>query len=238
MKADKINGLVLGGSLKRAGVTFYLRNGKVVARVAHSDERRSNTRGQFVARQRMRHTTALWQAIRDCDPMFSGGKSTYACFASLANSLPVVYVPNNSPETGASFLMPGMPLSDGTLPSIELKIGSVEGMPALITDLKSSAVGRGERLRLYTLEQALSVGRPVLRMRYRDLLPGDFREVDGCLALIDDRFDDQMHGWGIVRIDGDRCSSQVAVTNCSYYVRFTTEEALLAAAETYGGLTD
>ena len=46
-----------------------------------------------------------------------------------------------------------------------------------------------------------------------------------------------MKGWALVRMDGDRCSSQGIVTRCTYYERFTTEEAMQKAAESYGGLT-
>ncbi len=37
-------------------------------------------------------------------------------------------------------------------------------------------------------------------------------------------------------LDG-HVSSQRVITNCTYYQRFTTEEAIMAAASSYGGLT-
>jgi hypothetical protein len=40
------------------------------------------------------------------------------------------------------------------------------------------------------------------------------------------------------RVEGERCSSQNLVSRCRYYEQYTTEEAMLAAAESYGGLTD
>jgi hypothetical protein len=40
------------------------------------------------------------------------------------------------------------------------------------------------------------------------------------------------------RVEGDRCSSQNLVSRCHYYEQFTTEEALQAAAEIYGVLTN
>ena len=49
---------------------------------------------------------------------------------------------------------------------------------------------------------------------------------------------DPMFGWALVRVDGDRCSTQAAVTRCTYYERFTTEKALNDAAASYGGLTE
>lgn len=238
MKAEKITGLLLGGSLKQAGISFYVRGGKMVARVARSNERRSNTRGQFVARQRMRHTTALWQLLKPCQPMFVGGKSAYARFATLANSLPAVFVEANGATSGATFLMDGMPLSEGTLPAVGLQLGAVEGVPALLTDLRAGTVGQGETLRLYTLEQTVAGQRPELAIRFRDMRAGDFEVFDGRLVLVGQEYGNEMMGWGVVRIDGDRCSPQVCVSRCRYYERFTGEEALQKAAASYGGLTD
>ena len=47
-----------------------------------------------------------------------------------------------------------------------------------------------------------------------------------------------MKGWALVRMNSDRCSTQVLVTRCRYYEQYTSDEALLATAESYGGLTD
>jgi len=40
-----------------------------------------------------------------------------------------------------------------------------------------------------------------------------------------------------VLVNGERCSPQTIVTRCTYYQQFTTDEALLAAAKSYKGLT-
>ena len=74
-------GLLMTGSFRRAGMTFYLRNGDVVGRVSKSQEKRSNTLGQFVARQKMRHTVALWQMLTWCKPLFTQRKTAYQNFA-------------------------------------------------------------------------------------------------------------------------------------------------------------
>ena len=236
---EKTTGLLLGGSLKKAGVTFYLKKGQTIMRVAHSEERRSNTRGQFVQRQRMRHTTALWQMIKPCHPMFCGGKSVYARFATLANRLPAVFVPNRGQLSGASFLIPDMPVSDGNLPPIKQHLGETGNTAALITNLKVSDLQRKEALLLYTAEQRIEGRTPRLRfLRVREVGADDFVEVDGHLALTGEEFADEMKGWALIRVDGDRCSTQSLVTRCHYYEQFSTEEALLAAAESYGGLTD
>ena len=47
-----------------------------------------------------------------------------------------------------------------------------------------------------------------------------------------------MLGFGLVRIKDGHVSRQHVVTICTYYVQYTTEEALQAAAKSYGGLTD
>ena len=213
---SKTTGLLLGGSLKKSGVTFYEKGGQMIVRSAHSEQTRSNTRGQFVQRQRMRHTTALWQALKPLKPMFSGGKSTYGRFATLANRLPAVFVPKIGPMSGASFLMADMPVSDGNLPQMKLSLGVVNGTAALITDLKASELHRREVLMLYTAEQRVERRTPQVHF----------------LKVRDD-----MKGWALVRVYGDRCSTQTLVTRCSLYEQYTTEEALQEAAKSYGGLT-
>lgn len=235
----KTSPLLLGGSLKKAGVVIYQRNGQTIMRVAHSDERRSCTRGQFIQRMRMRHTTALWQSLKPCHPVFCNGKSVYARFATLSNSLPAVFVPCKGHLSGASFLMPGMPMSDGNLPTVKQWLGEANGTAALLTNLKASDLNRGEILRLYTAEQRLEGRTPRLRfVQIRDVELSEFVEVDGHLALVDETFADEKKGWALVRIDGDRCSTQTLVTRCRLYEQYTTEEALQHAAESYGGLTE
>ena len=135
-KRKTASGLMLTGSLRQSGVTVYQRNGKLVTRTATSDEKRSNTPGQFKQRQKMRHTTALWQIMKyGCkEMMFTQRKTAYQNFASLANRLPTVFV-ERIHMTEASFLMPGIPISDGTLPTIKLELGEVDGEPALLKEL-------------------------------------------------------------------------------------------------------
>lgn len=244
MKKEKPMGLLLNGSVRSAGVTFYLKKGQMIVRSSKTVAKRSCTRGQFVQRQRMRHTTALWQQLSGCRPMFSGGKSTYARFATLANCLPAVFVPCNGPLDGASFLMPEMPVSDGSLTPIKQQLGSVDGIAALLTDLKPSDLRRPEKFLLYTAEQRIEGNKPVVRfLQVREVAKEEFTEVGGRLALTGDEFADPMRGWALVRVipsaipGEERCSTQSLVTNCRLYEQYTTEEALQQAAESYGGLT-
>ncbi|MCR5038042.1 MAG: hypothetical protein K6A94_01730 [Bacteroidales bacterium] len=245
MKKEKPMGLLLNGSVRSAGVTFYLKQGQMIVRSSKTVAKRSNTHGQFVQRQRMRHTTALWQQMKGCHPMFDGGKSTYARFATLANRLPEVFVPCKGPLEGASFLMPDMPVSDGNLTPIKQHLGSVVGSAALLTDLTTSDIQRYEKLLLYTAEQRIEGSTPRVRFqRVREVAKDEFTEVDGHLALTGEEFADTLRGWALVRVrpsstpGAERCSTQSLVTHCRLYEQYTTEEALQKAAESYGGLTE
>ncbi|MBO7499168.1 MAG: hypothetical protein J6T64_08290 [Bacteroidaceae bacterium] len=46
-----------------------------------------------------------------------------------------------------------------------------------------------------------------------------------------------MLGFGLTRVKDGFASHQRVVTRCQYYERYTTEEVLLSAAKSYGGLT-
>ena len=57
MKKNNVGkGLMLVGSLRKAGITTYMKQGQLITRVSYSYQKRSNTRSQFIARQKMRHT--------------------------------------------------------------------------------------------------------------------------------------------------------------------------------------
>ena len=93
MKMKKTGmGLLIPKKLRIGGVTFYQRGGQVIGRVSESMEKRSNTLPQFIQRQKMRHTTALWKMLRLCELRFTQRANAYQDFASIANGLPVVYV--------------------------------------------------------------------------------------------------------------------------------------------------
>ena len=91
MKKEKTGkGLMLIGSLRTSGVTTYMKQGKMITRASHSNEKRSNTYGQFVQRQKMRHAVALWKMLKFCETMFTEWPTAYNNFMSLANRLPTV----------------------------------------------------------------------------------------------------------------------------------------------------
>ena len=230
-------GVEIVGKIPSLGVTKYIRNGVVVTRVSTSEGRRSNTRSQFIQRQRMRHSIALWKELSRWSPMFTEGKSAYHRFLSLANQLPVVFLPKNKDSVEGSLLMPGIPVSEGNLLPVQHKLGEVDETPALITDRKTDDVRPHEVFLLYTAEQQFHrEDCPKVVFKMREVKRDEFAVVDGCLALVDNDFANKMQGWALVRVMGKNCSSQSIVTRCKYYEKFTTEEAMQAAAKSYGGL--
>lgn len=237
MKKSKTQGLMLLGSLRSAGVTTYLRQGKIITRVSNSHEKRSNTLLQFIQRQKMRHAISLWSMLKYCKPMFTGRQTAYLNFTSLASRLPAVYVTRPRMEQ-SSFLMPGIPMSDGTLPVINERLGEVDGMPALLTDLKADKWSYRTELWLYSGEQRDADSMPRVWFSKRQVSWDEMTLVDGCYALKDPCFADDMKGWVLVMVKGERCSSQALVTRCTLYEKYMTDEALEAAADSYGGLTN
>lgn len=238
IKQPKI-GVEIIGRIPSLGVTKYIRNGSVVTRVSTSEGRSSNSLKQFVQRQRMRHSIALWKRLSPCGPMFTEGKTNYLGFLSMANKLPVVYMPKNESDVEGSLLMPGIPVSGGTLRPIQQTLGEVDGIPALITDENADNSLPYSAFLLYTAEQGTGrIDCPEVNFKVRAVQPEEFTIVDGCLALVDSDFANEMKGWALVRLRGKNCSSQGIVTRCTYYERYTTEEALEEAAKTYGKITD
>ena len=238
MAKQKPMGLLINGSLKQSGVTFYLRNGQMVVRSAHSEQPKRRTRAQFVARQQLTHSCRLWRRFKSAgEPLFEKTPTAYARFRTLMRRTPVVFIPQFGKMSGAMLLLPGMPVSDGVLPVVEQWLGEVDGTAALLTSLTAADLRPGDILRLYTLRQRIVVNLPTVYINTVDKPKSDFQEVDGRLALVDEGFADDMGGWALVHIRGSRCSSQQVVTRCTYYQAFTTEEAFLAAVATYGGLT-
>jgi hypothetical protein len=230
-------GLLIPKKMRIGGMTFYKRQGQVIGRVSESMEKRSNTLPQFKQRQKMRHATELWKMLRFCETMFTERGNAYQNFASLSNRLPVVYVERRQMGQ-ATFLMPGIPVSDGTMPALEQHLGEVDGTPALITNLRAGDMNHGERLWLYTAEQYIEGDVPRVRFSRSDLIWQKGTAADGQLILKGDEYADPMKGWALVRVVGGQCSPQTIVTRCTLYEQYTTEEALQIAAKSYGGLTE
>lgn len=236
--ANKIQGLTITGRLKESGITLYTRNGRTVARTALSHQPNRRTRKQFIARQQMLHSTRLWTILKWAGkPMFPAQPTAYARFLSLMHRTEVVFLPQKGKLDGATLLLPDMPLSEGILPTVKQHLDEVDGNTALVTNLTRDSLHRGNTLILYTLRQDTE-GTPMVRISRREVMSNEMAETADGLALISDEFADDMKGWALVHVQGEKCSTQTAVTRCTYYKQFTTEEALQAAAASYGGLTE
>lgn len=233
----KGTGLMVIGSMRKNGITTYLKQGQVIVRSSNSMERRSNTLPQFIQRQKMRHSVALWRMLKYCEPMFTQGQTAYTNFMSLANRLPALYVLKTLMEK-TSFLMPGIPVSDGTLPEVKQQLGEVDNMPALITDLESKDWDHQAELWLYTAEQTGTDRDLLVRFSKRKVSWDEMSLIDGLYVLKEEEFADNMKGWALVLVKGNYCSPQTILTHCTIYKQFTTKEALYKAAESYGGLTE
>ena len=216
----RIENDIMGIEGRVGGLTTYIRNGKKYVRVSTSHQPRRLSRKQLLVRERQSHNNAL--------------------------------------------LLPDMVLSDGPLPPVSYQLGEVDGQPALLTDLTPKDVrnlsapddavnGKGTSLLLYILKQRvipqhvdtdlfqLSIKVEALTAEAFTTVPSTllspYKNAQGTLALIGDRFADPMLGFGIVRIKDGHASRQHVITRCTYYEQYTTEEALQAAAKSYKGLT-
>ena len=227
-------GLSLIGRLPQSGITVYEKQGKTIVRTAHNSSKpRRCTLKQFVQRQRMRHSIALWHALSLCKTMFTEHQSAYSGFVALANRLPAVFVDKNAAQSHASFLMPDIPVSEGKLLTVKQRLGEVDGVAALIADLQKKDLSHGLKLWLYSAEQHIEYGTPRVYFHFREVKDNELVETTGGLALVGDEFADDNRGWALVLTDGKRCSSQGIVTRCTLYKQYTTQEALITAAQSH-----
>ncbi len=231
------------------GLTVYRRCGETFVRPTHIEQPRRLSRKQLLLRERQSHNNAVWRALKRSGRVyFEGGKTPYNRFMSVNLFSPVPYLQKHQYDKDNALLLPEMVVSDGPLPPIEYQIGEVEGRAALLTDL-TRARAEGMEMLLYVLKQTVEDG-PGEEERFRlsiaveELGAEDFEEVEssqgdggGTLALVGERYADPMMGFGLVQVKEGVASHQRVVTRCPYYERYTTEEALQAAAKSYGGLT-
>ena len=234
MKKRKTTGLSMIGRFPQSGITIYEKQGKRIARSAHNKKRPNRcTLKQFEQRQRMRHSIALWHALSWCNPMFTEHQSAYSGFVALANRLPAVFVSKLDAQNNASFLMPDIPVSEGTLLTVKQYLGNVNGVAALITNLKKSDIRQGVELHLYTAEQKIENGYLRVYFDVRKVLKDEMTETDNGLAMVGEDFSNPNKGWALVLVKGKRCSSQGVVTNCTLYQQYITEAAMITAAESH-----
>ena len=242
MKKQKTTGLLMNGSVRRAGVTFYTRGGKTILRTAHSLQPERRTRGQFDVRMRTKHSAELWTMLKMAGEVhFYGEGTAYSRFRSLAFQLAPVYSTKNQRP---SLLMPGIPVSEGSLTSIKQKLSTVDGKPALVTNLKKAELEKGESLTLFVAQQTLEGNEQEPRCHFatREVKIKDMVATKDGMALVGDEFGDEMKGWALVRMVRSKmnpqCSTQRIVTRCNLYERYTSDAAFEASIESYGGVKE
>lgn len=235
------------------GLTVYKRNKKTFVRLSHIQQPRRLSRKQLLLRERQSHNNALWRALKATGRVFfDGDKPAYNLFMSVNIHSPVAYLEKGRFFSSNALLLPEMVVCDGPLPIIGYQLGEVDGQPALLTDLTKSRASKMTLL-LYVLKQRVHTSQNgsdsfQLNIKVESLTTDDFvnvpstltspyKDIHGTLALVGDRYADPMLGFGLVHIKNGLASHQRVVTRCNYYERYTTEEALLAAAKSYGGLT-
>ena len=251
----KLEDDILGIEGRIGQMTAYTRNGKKYLRVAHTRQPRRLSRKQLMVRERQGHNNALWRALKATNQVYieGGDNTTYNRFMSLNTASPVPYLGKLQYHSGNALLLPNMLLSYGPLKPISYQFVEVDGHQALFTDLTKQEV-QNDSILLFVLRQKVITHQDwydqfYLKIDVETLTPDDFTIVpstlltpykgkDGCLVLVGERYDDPMMGFGLVRVKDGHASHQRVVTNCTYYERYTTEEALQAAADSYGGLTE
>lgn len=249
----KVTDDMLGIEGKVGGLTFFWRNGKKYSRKTNSHQPRRLTRSQLAQREQQSHNNALWRALKDTGHVFfDGDRTAYQSFMSLNRESPVPYLLKRQYHSGNALLLPNMLLSNGPLTPIGYQQYEVDGQPALVTDLTKTSVHKGVLL-LYVLRQVVKplwddedsfrlfidveTVSPKQFVNVPSTMDMPYKDVSGTLALVGERFGDPMLGFGLVRVEDGRASRQHVVTRCNYYEKFTTEEAIQAAAKSYGGFT-
>ena len=112
------------------GVTFYRRGGKTYARISTRTAPNRQSVKQFINRERMRHSIALWHCFYSSDkPLMetSGSLTAYNAFLRANSALPTVYFTKQQARQGAALLMPGMVVSEGRLPKVEYDFAQLAG---------------------------------------------------------------------------------------------------------------
>ena len=139
MAESKNNTLGFTGRIRGAGVTFYRLGGKTYARISTRTAPNMQSVKQFINRERMRHSIALWHCFYSSDkPLMetSGGLTAYNAFLRANSALPTVYFTKQQARQGAALLMPGMVVSEGRLPAVEYDFAVLEsGERVVLTNL-------------------------------------------------------------------------------------------------------
>ena len=139
MAESKANILGFIGRIQGKGVTFYRRGGKTYARVSTRTAPNRQSVKQFINREKMRHSIALWHCFYSSDkPLMetSGSLTAYNSFLRANSALPTVYFTKQQARQGAALLMPGLVVSEGRLPAVEYDFAVLEsGERVVLTNL-------------------------------------------------------------------------------------------------------
>ncbi len=72
-----------------------------------------------------------------------------------------------------------------------------------------------------------------MKFKFRKVKTSELVQTAEGVALVGEEFADHNKGWALVLVDGERCSTQGLVTQCTFYEQYATQEALLAAAQSH-----
>lgn len=280
MGESKNNTLGFTGRIRGAGVTFFRRGGKTYARVSTRTAPNMQSVKQFINREKMRHSIALWKSFNTpYEPLMAttGTTTAYNAFLRANSSLPTVYLTKQQARQGAALLMPGMVVSEGRLPKVEYDFAVLAGgervvLTNLLTGIDAAETQEltigcnddlrqllcnssrnpqlmpSDKVRFYRFEQRVQDDCPTVKISCCELaLDNDPRQNpalrnwqffshEGRLAI--GNADDENTGWAVV-LFGEReqsASTQQVVTTCRLFEQYTTDEALQAAAESYGNV--
>ena len=176
MAENKNNTLGFTGRIRGAGVTFYRRGGKTYARVSTRTAPNRQSMKQFINRERMRHSIALWHCFYSPDkPLMetSGSLTAYNAFLRANSALPTVYFTKQQARQGAALLMPGMVVSEGRLPAVEYDFAVLESGERVVLTNLLTGIEEGE-----TQELAIGCNDDLRQLlcssnRNPQLMPGD-----------------------------------------------------------------
>ena len=190
MKESKNNSLGFIGRIPGARVTFFRRGGKTYARIGTRKAPNMQSVKQFINREKMRHSIALWHCFYSSDkPLMetSGILTAYNAFLRANSVLPTAYLTKQQARQGAALLMPGMVVSEGRLPKVEYGFAVLESgerivLTNLLTGIEEAetqelAIGCNDDLCQLLCSSSrnpqLMLGDKVRFYRFEQLLEGD-----------------------------------------------------------------
>ena len=245
-------------------ITVYKRGGKTFVRPSHIHQPHRLSRKQLALREQIAHNNNLWRKLKETHhTYFEGGVDAYRRFMSVNTISPTVYLTKEQLSGNTSLLLPDMAVSDGPLNPISYQFDEVDGQSALFTNLTPKDIRKGDYL-LYVLQQKVGHCQygedlPHLKISVVPVTPDQdimiqklgtislgnvpstlltpVQSKDGTIALVGEIFSNPMLGFALVRMKDGHVSPQRVISRCTYYERYTTEEALQTAAKSYNGLT-